>query len=114
MSPHQVDAALDTLNAERVAEFMLMRSRGIHPQPPGRRGGHAIKSEPHQGPVQDYAKDKTLQDEPHRPTQYIVVSHKPQVFEQAQCLIGVYSHKFTSLAVTASFTPRSQSELAIN
>ena len=36
-------------------------------------------------------------------TQYIVVSHKPQVFERAQCLVGVYGHRRTSLAATAYF-----------
>ena len=43
-------------------------------------------------------------------TQYIVVSHKPQVFERAQCLVGVYSHRRTSLAATAYFDAPSAGE----
>lgn len=32
--------------------------------------------------------------------QYIVVSHKPQMYERAGCLVGVYSQGHTSSAVT--------------
>ncbi|CAL5221331.1 g3506 [Coccomyxa viridis] len=35
-------------------------------------------------------------------SQYIVVSHKPQVYEKAQCLIGVYTCNGSSQAVTLS------------
>ncbi|GIL89660.1 hypothetical protein Vretifemale_17416, partial [Volvox reticuliferus] len=34
--------------------------------------------------------------------QYIVVSHKPQVFERARCLVGVYSLRGASAAVVTS------------
>jgi hypothetical protein len=89
---------------------MLMRSRGEIPVPPG-RGDCAVKSESYTaatggkdaaGVVEGGGRKCGL-------TQYIVVSHKPEVFEQARCLVGVYSHKFTSLAVTVSFTARPRS-----
>jgi hypothetical protein len=35
--------------------------------------------------------------------QYLVVSHKPQVFEQAGCLVGVYSAGGSASAVVARF-----------
>ena len=83
----QVDAALDTLNAERVADYMLISSRGGAPARPGQEEGSSDRG---------------------RPTQFIVVSHKPQVFERASCLVGVYSCKGASSAVTGFFEQRQQ------
>lgn len=97
----QVDAALDTLNAERVAEYMLLRSRGLAPVRPGTETpteGPASEGAPRAGPGSSVGKDGK-QRSSH--TQYIVVSHRPQVFEKAACLVGVYGHRASSLAVTA-------------
>lgn len=57
----EIDAALDTASARRVAEYILQQSSA----------------------------------------QYIVVSHKPQVYEAASCLVGLYSIEGGSAAVTA-------------
>ncbi|KAG1668630.1 hypothetical protein FOA52_002483 [Chlamydomonas sp. UWO 241] len=82
----EVDAALDTLNAEAVADYMRACAAGVVPTrpgmhtPPAAAGGAAM-----------------------RPTQFIVVSHKPQVFEKAQCLVGVYTHGGASRLTTAFF-----------
>lgn len=37
--------------------------------------------------------------------QYVVVSHRPQVYEQAGCLVGVYTREGSSQAVLAHFQP---------
>lgn len=62
----EVDCALDTAAAGRVAQYVLENSCR---------------------------------------TQYLLVSHKPQVFEQAGCLVGVYgsAHGHGSSAVVAQF-----------
>ena len=36
-------------------------------------------------------------------TQFIVVSHRPQVYEQAKCLVGLYSYHHTSRSITHNF-----------
>lgn len=59
----EIDCALDTANAGRVAQYILAQGSA----------------------------------------QYLVVSHKPQVFEQASCLIGVYSKHGAASAVVAQF-----------
>ena len=44
-------------------------------------------------------------------TQYIVVSHRPQVYEQAQCIVGLYCNQESSLVVTAHFPCTHQPQL---
>jgi hypothetical protein len=64
----EVDCALDTSAAARVAAYVAQQCRGPSP------------------------------------AQYLLVSHKPAVFEAAQCLLGVYSNgRGSSAAVVAHF-----------
>ncbi|GMH36925.1 hypothetical protein BSKO_04798 [Bryopsis sp. KO-2023] len=56
----EIDCALDTTNAVRVADYIQKQSSA----------------------------------------QYIVVSHKPQVFERAGCLVGIYSAGGSAAAIT--------------
>ncbi|KAI3436873.1 hypothetical protein D9Q98_006283 [Chlorella vulgaris] len=60
----EIDCALDTVNASRVADLIAAQQ--------GSSGG----------------------------AQFLVVSHKPQVYERAGCLVGVYSGRRASHAVT--------------
>jgi chromosome segregation ATPase len=43
-------------------------------------------------------------------TQFIVVSHKPQVFAKAHCLVGVYTHGGASRLTTAYFPEAPEKE----
>ncbi|GAX80032.1 hypothetical protein CEUSTIGMA_g7471.t1 [Chlamydomonas eustigma] len=121
----EVDSALDTLNAQRISDYMLLRSRGERPSPPiavassssltlvqcTREATTSAGADPEINKRRGYTgHDAEGLDPVQRQhsvqqgfTQYIVVSHKPQVFERAECLIGVYSHKGTSLTATAYF-----------
>eukprot|EP00798_Chlamydomonas_sp_ICE-L_P004996 gene4996-34780_t len=67
----EVDAALDTLHAGRVADYILSQADA----------------------------------------QYIVVSHRPQVFERADCLVGMYTYRAASRAVVADM--RALSDVAV-
>mmetsp|Transcript_3394 Transcript_3394/g.9477 ORF Transcript_3394/g.9477 Transcript_3394/m.9477 type:complete len:121 (-) Transcript_3394:70-432(-) len=79
----EVDAALDAHAAERVAEYLLMCSKGLAPVRQGVTSAHPCN----------------------QPTAFIVISHKPQVFEQAACLVGVFSYRGSSAAMVAHFEP---------
>ena len=64
-------AALDAAAASRVASFVLRLTTA---------GDVAC----------DEAPAAVLPDGPRAATQYIIVSHRAQVFERAACLVGVY------------------------
>ncbi|KAK9828821.1 hypothetical protein WJX72_002267 [[Myrmecia] bisecta] len=61
----EIDCALDTANAARVADYICSQTNA----------------------------------------QYLVVSHKPQVYERASCLVGVYTLHNSSSAVTLQIPP---------
>lgn len=76
----EIDAALDTAAAARLAAFVHARCAG---QPLTDSGG---------GDVGGGAG-----------AQYLLVSHRPVVFESASCLLGVYSDGGSSAAVVGHF-----------
>ena len=118
----EVDAALDTLNAARVARYI--ESQAACPAGPPKAalsaGGPAAFLAP-------AAHMRTAADDAAGPAsskpaaaggtgfqvvqagqavhgaQYIVVSHRPQVFERAGSLVGVYSQGGSAKAVVAAF-----------
>lgn len=96
-----MDAALDTLNAERVAKYMVMVSSGQRPSRPGLMSSRPADV-PQQAPQSEKQQPCSVDAAAVCP-QFIVVSHKPQVFEQASCLVGVYSHELSSHSVTAHY-----------
>uniref|UniRef100_A0A7S3R286 RecF/RecN/SMC N-terminal domain-containing protein n=1 Tax=Dunaliella tertiolecta TaxID=3047 RepID=A0A7S3R286_DUNTE len=133
----EVDAALDTMNAARVAEYMAMGGLCINTQPnrstqspsaftpdtrateinkfaalPGTAAneagaemwaaaagvGDCFQGARPEGSLQAYIQQQHLQQRQKQAhvtrgqgPQFIVVSHRPQVFERASCLVGVYS-----------------------
>ncbi|EFN58450.1 hypothetical protein CHLNCDRAFT_19988 [Chlorella variabilis] len=66
----EIDCALDTVNAARVADYIASQQQ----QEAGDGQGSAA--------------------------QFLVVSHRPQVYERAGCLVGVYSCGRASHAIT--------------
>ncbi|KAL6754438.1 P-loop containing nucleoside triphosphate hydrolase protein [Haematococcus lacustris] len=122
----EVDAALDTLNASRVAEYIarggqlpsqltklapttngasMWRSKGstrVDTAVGGGEGGAGGRAGEAVVKLEEGMQGQGMDG---KPAQYIVVSHRPQVFERAGCVIGVYTLDGSSRAVVAHFTP---------
>ena len=66
-----------------------------------RQQGTAVQPNSKCGPNNTASVTATATVTAPRPAQYIVVSHRPEVFEKAGCLVGVYSLGGSSRAVVA-------------
>lgn len=75
----EIDASLDTRAAARVAGYVLRLARDTTTEGAAPAQGGGLP------PQQAHSSNAIAPS-----AQYVIVSHKPQVFERAQCLLGVY------------------------